>query len=102
MLAWECATVGAEPHHQRNLAQIQEAMGAEVQWVTVSWEERNHCRTEAYRVPLPVQLFCERLFLKLENYPISSYDLIMSCLSEAHRRPLFTAPIDSSACILYK
>ncbi|GMT20127.1 hypothetical protein PFISCL1PPCAC_11424, partial [Pristionchus fissidentatus] len=73
VLSWECATLGAEPHYQRSVQEMCDAMN-----------------TPDRGLPSPAS--CPAIF----------YDLIQSCLSEPHRRPSFVAPIDSSSSILFR
>uniref|UniRef100_A0AC34QT70 Protein kinase domain-containing protein n=1 Tax=Panagrolaimus sp. JU765 TaxID=591449 RepID=A0AC34QT70_9BILA len=73
VLAWECATLGAEPHFQRTFEEIQ------------------HCFT------LPDKgLACP------PNCPPEFWQLIMDCLSEQYRRPRFQGLTDSATSAIFR
>ncbi|CAJ0942713.1 unnamed protein product, partial [Mesorhabditis belari] len=73
VLAWECVTLGAEPHYQRTIREIQACY-------------REPDRGLTYPSACPAQL----------------WSLILECLSEQHRRPRFLGPVDGSASALHK
>ncbi|KAF8357312.1 nipi-4, partial [Pristionchus pacificus] len=73
VLSWECATLGAEPHYQRSVREMCDAMN-----------------TQDRGLPCP------------PNCPAIFFDFVQSCLSEPHRRPSFVAPIDSSSSVLFR
>ncbi|KAI1721502.1 protein tyrosine kinase domain-containing protein [Ditylenchus destructor] len=67
VLAWECATLGAEPHYQRTFEEIQ------------------HCFTLPHRgLPCPT------------NCPPNYSAFVLECFSEQHRRPRFAGTVDSN------
>ncbi|KAI6235334.1 Ephrin type-B receptor 1 [Aphelenchoides besseyi] len=73
VLAWECATLGAEPHYQRTFDEIQQ------------------CFQLADR-----GLTCP------PSCPPEYWLLLMDCLSEQHRRPRFAGLTDSPTSAIYR
>jgi hypothetical protein len=73
VLAWECATLGAEPHYQRNFEEIQ------------------YCYTLEDR-GLSCPLGC----------PVEYWSLIQDCLADQHRRPRFAGDTDSPSSAIFR
>ncbi|VDD90235.1 unnamed protein product, partial [Enterobius vermicularis] len=73
VLGWECATLGAEPHYQRTVDEIQQCF---------TWPDRG----------LPCPASC----------PLDFWNFLMDCMSEQHRRPRFAGPTDTVSSALYR
>ncbi|KAI6177005.1 Ephrin type-B receptor 1 [Aphelenchoides bicaudatus] len=72
VLAWECATLGAEPHYQRNFEEIQ----------------------QCFQLP-------DR-GLACPHCPADYWHFLMDCLSEQHRRPRFAGLTDTPSSAIFR
>ncbi|CAD5217261.1 unnamed protein product [Bursaphelenchus okinawaensis] len=71
VMAWECATLGAEPHYQRTYDEI----------------------TQCFQLP-------DKGLAYPPSCPREYWSLIMDCLSEQHRRPRFAGSTESPTSII--
>uniref|UniRef100_A0A915B9V7 Protein kinase domain-containing protein n=3 Tax=Parascaris univalens TaxID=6257 RepID=A0A915B9V7_PARUN len=73
VLGWECATLGAEPHYQRTVDEIQQCF---------TWPDRG-----LHRPP---------------SCPLDFWNFLLDCMSEQHRRPRFAGPTDTVSSAIYR
>ncbi|VDN52402.1 unnamed protein product [Dracunculus medinensis] len=73
VLGWECATLGAEPHYQRTVDEIQQCF---------TWPDRG-----LHRPP---------------SCPLDFWNFLMDCMSEQHRRPRFAGSVKTVSSAIYR
>ncbi|VDK75549.1 unnamed protein product [Onchocerca ochengi] len=73
VLGWECVTLGAEPHYQRTVDEIQQCF---------TWPDRG------LRQP--------------PTCPLDVWNFLLDCMSEQHRRPRFAGPTEIVSSAIYR
>uniref|UniRef100_A0A183DYK7 Protein kinase domain-containing protein n=1 Tax=Gongylonema pulchrum TaxID=637853 RepID=A0A183DYK7_9BILA len=73
VLGWECVTLGAEPHYQRTVDEIQQCF---------TWPDRG-----LHQPP---------------RCPLDVWNFLLDCMSEQHRRPRFAGSADSVSSAIHR